>query len=165
MGELVYLASLLNTQGLMSSGPGAGQCDERWQCPRLEYTGFRIRDPVVWNIPLLLISKIQVFLRSFYTVRYIDGAKRWLYAWEVLCCLTLIRKLMTQTTALVAKEARALRARSHGSGKPVWHYHNSSHTDITRAGISEMRHNSPDVWDTFSYVWTLIYIDVEMRTS
>ncbi len=55
VSELVYLTSLLNSQGLMSDGPGAGQWDEGWKCSRLEYTGFRIPDPVAWS---------RVFYRS-----------------------------------------------------------------------------------------------------
>ena len=55
VSELVYLTSLLNSQGLMSDRQGARQWDEWWKCPRLEYTGFRIRDPVVWS---------RVFYRS-----------------------------------------------------------------------------------------------------
>ncbi len=38
---LVYLGLLINSHSLMSDGQGAGQCDEGWKCPRLEYTGFR----------------------------------------------------------------------------------------------------------------------------
>ncbi len=45
LSELVYLTSLLNSQGLMSDGFGAGQWDEGWKTPRLEFTGFRTRDP------------------------------------------------------------------------------------------------------------------------
>ncbi len=37
---LVYLPSLLNSQGLMSNGPGARQWDEGWKCPWLEYTEY-----------------------------------------------------------------------------------------------------------------------------
>ncbi len=55
VSELVYLTSLLNSQGLMSDGPVAGQWDEGWKGPRHEYTGFRTRDPVVWS---------RVFYRS-----------------------------------------------------------------------------------------------------
>ncbi len=42
---------------------------------------------------LLSMGKIQAFLRTFYTKRYIVDAKGWLYVWEVFRCLT--RKLMT----------------------------------------------------------------------
>ncbi len=49
VSEWVYLTSLLNSQGLMSEGPGAGQWNEGWKGPRLEYTGFRTRDPMVWS--------------------------------------------------------------------------------------------------------------------
>ena len=49
VSELVYLTSLLNSQGLMSDGPGTGQWDEGWKCPRLEYTGVLSRYPVVWS--------------------------------------------------------------------------------------------------------------------
>ena len=49
--ELVYLTSLLNSQGLMSDGQGAEQWAEGWKGPRLEYTGFRTRDPVVSSRP------------------------------------------------------------------------------------------------------------------
>ncbi len=33
----------------MWDGQGAGQWDEGWEGPRLEYTGFRTWDPVVWS--------------------------------------------------------------------------------------------------------------------
>ena len=61
------------------------------------------------------MSKIQAFLRAFYMVRYIDDATRWSY-WEVLRVLTILGRW--RNTSLVAKEARALLARSHGSGDP-----------------------------------------------
>ncbi len=41
MRLLAYLTSLINSHCLMSDGQGAGQWDEGWKCPRLEYTGFR----------------------------------------------------------------------------------------------------------------------------
>ena len=50
-----WVSELVNSQGLMSDGPGGGQRDEGWKCPRLEYTGFRTREPVVWR---------RVFYRS-----------------------------------------------------------------------------------------------------
>ncbi len=37
VSELVYLMSLLNSQGLMSDRPGAGQWDEGWKGPRHEW--------------------------------------------------------------------------------------------------------------------------------
>ena len=49
VSELVYLTSLLNSQGFMSDGPGTGQWDEGWKAPRLEYTGCRTQNPVVWG--------------------------------------------------------------------------------------------------------------------
>ncbi len=47
--ESVYLTSLLNSQGVMSDGPGTGQWDEGRKGPRHECTGFQTRDPVVWS--------------------------------------------------------------------------------------------------------------------
>ncbi len=55
VSELVYVMSLLNSQGLMSDGPGAGQWHEGRKGTRHEYTGFRTLDPVVWS---------RVFYRS-----------------------------------------------------------------------------------------------------
>ncbi len=52
---LVYLTWLLSSQGLRSNWPGAGRWDGGWKGPRLEYTGFRTRDTVVWS---------RVFYRS-----------------------------------------------------------------------------------------------------
>ncbi len=67
------------------------------------------------------MSKIQAFLKAFYTALCIDDAKRWLYVQKYSVALPYKdRKVMTQKRNLVAKEARALRVRSHGSGKPEW---------------------------------------------
>ncbi len=49
LGELVYLTSLLNSQGLIIDGAGAGGWDVGWKGPRHEYTGFPTGDPVVWS--------------------------------------------------------------------------------------------------------------------
>ncbi len=59
VSELVYLTSLLNSQCLMSDGPAAGQRDEGWKCPRLEYTGFPTRYPVVWKSSGLSLDKVH----------------------------------------------------------------------------------------------------------
>ena len=62
------------------------------------------------------MSKIKTFLRAFYTVCYIDDAKLWLYVYSV----ALYKEDDDTKTGLVAQEARALHARSHGSGKSEW---------------------------------------------
>ncbi len=49
VSELVSLTSLLNSYSLMRDGLGVGQQNKGWKGLRLEYTGFRTRDPVVWS--------------------------------------------------------------------------------------------------------------------
>ena len=44
---------------------------------------------IVFITLLVSVSKIQAFLRTFCTVRYIDDAKRYLYVTDVLRCLTI----------------------------------------------------------------------------
>ncbi len=64
MSELVYLniTSLLDSQSLMSNGPGVGQWDEGWKCPSLEYTGFRTRDPTAQPSALRLSLRVMTLL-------------------------------------------------------------------------------------------------------
>ncbi len=70
VSELVYLTSLLNSQGLMSDGPVAEQWDEGWNGPRHEYTGFRTRDPVVWSRVFYRSTSLKLMVENRLPLKY-----------------------------------------------------------------------------------------------
>ncbi len=74
VSELVYLTSLLNSQGLMSDRPGAGQWYEGWKCPRLEYTGFEVECATAQpSTPSFIINEAGKV-----TLQYIMHSSAWM---------------------------------------------------------------------------------------
>lgn len=82
---------------------------------------------------LLTMNKIQVFLRSFYTVRFIDGAIN--RCFEKHFVALPYKESDVMLNGFVAKEVKALHAGWHGSGNPEcstpWYvYMYSQHYDV-----------------------------------
>ncbi len=67
---------------------------------------------------LLSLSKIRALLRAFYTIRYIDDAKGWLYFWEVRSCFTIWGSRWHINGCCGQWSQSLARSLAYGSGKP-----------------------------------------------